>query len=305
MPYAIPANVGYEEKLLGPFNLKQSIYVVIGGSILFYVFTKGENIPAVWRTIIVIVTTLSTMGFAMFNLDTYLLNIFNFIRQNKKSSWISPAARQLMNIKSIRADAVWLQDNRILGLIQVKPINFAILNEEDQKTVIYGYLEFLNSLSFPIQIVMRSVNLDLEEYLAHTKRRIIKRDDREAMSYYKHFSEYLREYIKLNRINNRLFYIVVSIPKKADEKATIEELEARCETIMNTLAISGIVAERMNTHKLINFYSSYFTETLEIFQDFLSPITMYRKLWKEKPEKTDKYKGRYMSHREIKKPVQS
>ncbi len=303
MPYAIPSNVQYEEKLLGPFTLKQSVYVVIGGGILFYVFTRGENIPTVWRTVIIITTSLATMGFAMFDLDTYLLNVFNFLRSNKKSSWISPAARALMNVKSIRADAVWLSNNRVLGLVKVTPINFAILNEEDQKTVIYGFLEFLNSLSFPIQIVMRSVNLDLEEYLRHTKRRIIKRDDREALAYFKHFSEYLREYIQMNRINDRLFYVVVSIPKRSDEKATIEELETRLETVMNTLAICGISSERMNTHNLINFYSSYFTETFEIFSDFISPITMYRKMWKDKPATSDAYRGRYVTPAKLRRPA--
>ncbi|MFC2154385.1 hypothetical protein ACFLRC_02755 [Candidatus Altiarchaeota archaeon] len=302
MPYAIPQNVGYEEKLLGPFTLKQSVYVVIGGSIVFYVFTQGEDMPRAWRTLIVIVTSLVTMGFAMFNLDVWLLNFFNFIRSNKKSSWISPAARELMSIKSLRADAVFLKNNRVLGLIKVKPINFAILNEEDQKTVIYGFMEFLNSLNFPIQIVMRSINLDLEDYLRHLKRRITKRDDREALAYYQHFSKYLRDYIQMNKINDRLFYIVVSIYKKEDEKSTIQELEGRCETLMNTLGISGITSERMNTHQLINFYSTYFTETFEIFQDFIAPITMYRKMWKEKPKKTDKYKGRYVDLKKLKHP---
>jgi hypothetical protein len=68
------------------------------------------------------------------------------------ASWISTAARKLMEIKSIRGDAVYLKDGRVLGVVKIKPISFGVLSKEEQDTVIYGFLEFINSLNFPMQI---------------------------------------------------------------------------------------------------------------------------------------------------------
>lgn len=283
MPYAIPAQVRYEERLFGPFTVKQTAYIAIGGGIAGYAYMFSDWAAAV-KIIVSAVAGLLTVGFVMFNLDVWLVNILTFARAAKKTSWISPAARQLLGIGSVRADAVILKDNRVLGLIKVKPINFGVLGEEDKDTVIYGFLEFLNALNFPIQIVMRSVNLDLEDYLRQLKRRILQRDDKMALSYYDHFAEYMRSYISVNKINDRHFYIVITAEKQKNEKSTLDNLDGRCNTIMSTLSLSGIVSERMNTHQLINFFSSYFTETFEIYETFISPITMYRKMWKEAPK---------------------
>ena len=197
-----------------------------------------------------------------------------------------------MGVKSIRADAVYMKDNRLLGVIRVKPINFGVLSPQDRDTVIYGFLEFLNSLNIPIQIVMRSVNLDIEDYLRHLKRRIVQRDDKVALAYYEHFAEYMRSYIKVNKINDRHFYIIISGKKMKTEKETVDLLETQCSAIMLRLSLSGIVAERLNSRQLLNLYKSYFTDSFELYDSFISPITMYRKMWKEAPKPMKDMMGR-------------
>ena len=282
MSIAIPANIRYEEKIFGPLTLKQTGYLVIGAGIASYIYF-ASSFSTVMKNVGVVVVGLITAAFILFNLDIWLSNYFSFISHEKRTSWISPAARKLMNVKSIRADSVYLKENKVIGLLKVKPLNFGVLGEQDKDTVIYGFLSFLNSLNFQIQIVMRSVNLDLEDYLRHLKRRILHRDDKIALAYYEHFAEYMRTYIKANKINDRHFYIVMTVEKKGNEKTTIENLESACERIMNGLAKSGIVSERMNTQQLINLYSSYFTETFDVYDTYISPITIYRKMWKEAP----------------------
>ena len=283
MPYAIPQNVHYEEKVVGPFTLKESVYVGIGGAICMVTY-MNESIPTPARIMIIGAVGLFTIGLAKFNLDRLLLDYFNFFRSKKTMSWLSPAARELMDIKTIQGNSVFLKDGRILGTIRVKPINFAVMSEQDRDTVIYGFLNFLNALNFPIQIVMRSVNLDLDDYLTHIKRKIVKRDDKVALAYFEHFEDYMKQYISTNKICDRLFYVIVPGETKGDQKTIIENLGTRCDNIMATLSLSGIVADRLNTSQLINFYSSYFTETFEISESYISPITMYRMMWKESPQ---------------------
>jgi len=283
MPYKIPSDIRYEERLFGPLTIKQSVYALITVIMLMFLlfFSKLEFII---QMILVVIVGLMGIGFTMFNLDIYLLNYFFFMKENKESSWISPAARKLMEIKSIRADAVFLKDGRVLGVVKVKPINFGVLGKEDQDTVIYGFLEFINSLNFPCQIVMRSVNLDLSDYLSALKRRIVQRDDKMSLAYYEHFSEYMYDYIKTNKINDRLFYIIVPAKRFGDETKTILNLEDRSKSVIETLSLSGIIAERLGNKQLLNMYASYFTESFKLDEEFISPITMYRRMWSEAPK---------------------
>jgi hypothetical protein len=283
MPYAIPQNVHYEEKVLGPFTLKESIYVAIGTAIVLYTYIVLK-IAVAFKVVIIGTVGLITIGLAKFNLDRIILDYFNFFRAKKTLSWLSPAARELMEIKTIQGNSVFLKDGRVLGVVKVKPINFQVMSEQDRDTVIYGFLNFLNALNFPVEIVMRSVNLDLDDYLKHIKRKIVKRDDKVALAYFEHFEDYVKQYISANKICDRHFYVVVPGETKGDEKQVLENLENRCKNIQASLSLSGIVSDRLNTTQLINFYSSYFTETFEISESYISPITMYRMMWKESPQ---------------------
>jgi len=283
MPYKIPTAIKYEEKLFGPLTIKQSIYAGVAVAIVLYLlfFSSFDFIIKIFVSMIVIVLA---VGFIMFDLETILGNYVSFMRQEKEISWISPAARKLMNIKSIKADTEFFKNGDAIAVIRIIPINFGVLGKEDQDSVIYGFLQFLNSLNFPIQIVMRSVNLDLSDYLTNLKRRIIQRDDKMALAYYEHFSEYMYDYIKKNKVNDRLFYIAVPAKKHWDEREMIRNLDTRCKGIMETLSKSGIVAERLGNRELLNLYSSYFTQSFYIDEEYLSPITMYKKIWKDTSE---------------------
>ncbi len=282
MPYRIPTDIRYEERLFGPLTIKQSIYALITGAIVGFVLFFS-NLDFILKIFLTIGFGSVGVGFIWFDLENYLIHYVNYMRGKKSASWASPAARKLMDIKSIRADAVFLKTSGVLGVIKVKPINFGVLSRDDQDTVVYGFLQFLNSLNFSAQVVMRSVNLDLSDYLNSLKRRILKRDDKIALAYYEHFSEYMYDYIRTNKINDRLFYIVVPAKSHWDERQVIRSLDARCRTVIEALSRSGIVAERLDNKRLLALYSSYFTQTFNVDEEFLAPITLYRKMWKDTP----------------------
>lgn len=283
MPYKIPTEIRYEERLLGPLTIKQSIYAAIAAAIVLFVMFLAK-LDLILQLLISVITIVLAIGFIMFDLENYLKNYLYFMKRESEVSWISPAARGLMGIKAIKGDAVFLTTGRVLGVINVTPINFGVLNKEDQDTVIYGFLQFINSLDFPIQICMKSVNLDLDSYLSEIRRRILQRDDKMAMAYFEHFSKYLNEYIETNKIYDRLFYIVIPAKKHWDERQVLSNLESRCHDIIESLTHSGIIAERLDNKQLLKFYASYFTQIFLVEDEFLSPITMYRKVWAVKEE---------------------
>ena len=282
MPVVIPQEVKYEERFIGPLTIKQSIYAGIAAIIIVYIW-MFTNIFTAGKIILSLIVGGVATGFVMLNLDVMLLNLFAFLRVRKKASWLSPDAQGLLDIRDIRADTVFLKRGGAIGLIKVTPINFGMLSKEDQDSVIYGFLGFLNTINFPIQIVMKSINLDINDYLSALKQRIEERDDKIALAYYEHFASYMRDYIESTKINDRLFYIVVPAKKHWDEREVVRSLDTRCKNIMDALAFSGINSERLNTHMLLNLYASYFTETFWLDEDFVTGITMYRKMWKKVP----------------------
>lgn len=283
MPVVIPADTKYEERFIGPLNVKQSVYAGVAGAIVLYLWMFSD-LPSVIRILVSLALLALVAGVVMFNFDTFLVNFIAFSKLKKQSGWLSKDAQGLLDVQDIRVDTVFLRKGGAVGLIKVVPINYGMLSREDQEQVIYGFLEFLNTLGFPIQIVMKSVNLDINDYLTSLKHKIEERDDKISMAYYEHFSSYMRDYISSTKINDRLFYIVIPAKKHWDEGEVVRSLESRCGNIISALALSGINSERLNTQHLLNLYASYFTETFWLDEDFVTSVTMYRKMWKNAPK---------------------
>ncbi len=73
--------------------------------------------------------------------------------KNKKKS---PSTQKHLPIMEIKDDFVVLKDGTLRKVILVSSINFSLKSEEEQQAIIQGYVQFLNSIDFPLQIVIQS-----------------------------------------------------------------------------------------------------------------------------------------------------
>src|SRR5579872_4236805 len=69
-------------------------------------------------------------------------------------------------ILDIREDIVLMKGGNACLLIELQATNFALLSSEEQDAKVFGYAGLLNSLSFPVQIVIRSKQLNIMPYIA-------------------------------------------------------------------------------------------------------------------------------------------
>src|SRR5215469_8590406 len=53
------------------------------------------------------------------------------------------------------------------AILEVSATNYTLRSEEEQDQMIAGYRAFLKSLAFPIQILVRSQQLDMSAYVEH------------------------------------------------------------------------------------------------------------------------------------------
>src|SRR5688500_2695372 len=68
-------------------------------------------------------------------------------------------------ITEIKDGLVVLKDGRRRAVIAASAINFDLMSAQEREGVELSYQGFLNSLHFPIQIVIRSQRIDLDNYI--------------------------------------------------------------------------------------------------------------------------------------------
>ncbi len=72
------------------------------------------------------------------------------IRNTKNST------QRFTEIADIQGSIVTMNNGRSCIIIEVSSVNFALLSQEEQDTKVSAYASLLNSLSFPIEIIIRS-----------------------------------------------------------------------------------------------------------------------------------------------------
>lgn len=168
-------------------------------------------------------------------------------------------------------------------VIMVNSVNFGLKSEEEQTAIISQYQGFLNSLGFPIQIVLHSKKLDLTSYLKDLKDRIPQESNELVRYQIQEYVDFVEKLISIANIMDKKFFIVVShqLPASDMPKAGLlsyilgisrihlkvplskfetikEELEGKTNTVISGLASMGVSSQVLATKQIIElFYRTY------------------------------------------------
>jgi hypothetical protein len=70
-------------------------------------------------------------------------------------------------LSEVRDNMVIMTDGSFRAVVVCKSINFDLMSNREREGVEYSYQNFLNSLNYPIQILVRSQRIDIGPYIDH------------------------------------------------------------------------------------------------------------------------------------------
>lgn len=205
----------------------------------------------------------------------------------KKSKLKAPSTQQYLDIAEIKYNTVVMKDGTLRAILSVSSINFALKSEDEQNAIISAYVSFLNNLSTPLQIVVQSRDLNIQNYLDYLKRQEREQTNRLLKIQTAEYIEYIKELVSIGKIMNKKFFVVVTYNPAGDKRkgffallsealrpATVfklkeakflkykESLSRRVDSVASSLMSMGVEVSQLNTQELIElYYSSYNPET--------------------------------------------
>lgn len=275
MGYEIPKNLQYEEKILFNLSIWQALWIGLFGFLITTIFYQVP-IAFEFKAAISIVLGILGLGFAFLDFYSHTKNIAGFLVQPRQMGYTDKRMEKFLDVKKIENDSIHLKNGAVKAIVQVQPINFHILSTKHQQAIIQAYKDFLNSLDFPIQIVMRTVNLSLDDYLKTLEEKVRLQRKEKLAQQFKEFEEFMREYIEKNSIKNRLFYIVIPGETNSPfaKKNLEEQLDIRVKLCQEKLRNCNLVTKRLNTQELVSLLSTYFEGFIEVENEYQSLITI-------------------------------
>jgi hypothetical protein len=184
-----------------------------------------------------------------------------------------------LSVSEIKEGVVVVKDGSLRSVLAVSSINFDLKSSTEQEAIIFAYQRFLNSLDFPVQIVISTRKFDIKPYLEMLNRK--KNTERNTLlrNQIEDYLNFVGELVNVSNIMSKLFYIVIPFYAVESKKTGIlskiaaklnpqkniyqereqfetykNQLFQRVEEIKESLSGSGIRIVSLNTQELIEMY---------------------------------------------------
>ncbi len=122
-----------------------------------------------------------------------------------------------VDIKTIKDGVVVLNDGSMRAVLLVSSVNFDLKSSNEQVAIIGAYQNFLNSLDFPVQIVVSSRKLNITPYTEMLKERAREQRNELLKIQIVEYREFIKNLTEVTNIMSKFFYLVVPFSPIEDE----------------------------------------------------------------------------------------
>ncbi|MBI5620177.1 hypothetical protein HY949_00170 [Candidatus Gottesmanbacteria bacterium] len=122
---------------------------------------------------------------------------------------IRSTTQTFTEIADIDHDMVLFVDGSCAIVITTTAVNFGLLSEKEQEAIIYAYAGLLNSLSFPVQVLVRSQHKDISSYLKLLEDQEVKQKNPHLARSIKDYRAFVAATVKEKDVLDKKFYIVI------------------------------------------------------------------------------------------------
>lgn len=198
-----------------------------------------------------------------------------------------------VGLRAIQDSVVTLRDGQARAVLAVSSVNFGLIGAGEQEAVVASFAALLNGLTFPVQVLVRVLPVDLERYVAGLEGLAPQLSEPLAALARDH-ALFLRRLTRHRTLLERRFYLVVPAdgkaarrgwrPKRAnpsdpdDPADTLKQLTARCDELVRGLSRCGLSAHRLDDVELAQLFHQCWAPDQARVQRLRRALTEYTAL---------------------------
>ncbi len=187
----------------------------------------------------------------------------------KPTAPVKATTQDFVEVKLFSEDIVLLKDGSCVMVMETSAINFSLLAQEEQDSLIYAFSSLLNSLSFAIQIAIFSNKLNISDYLEYLNNKLKHQTNQVLVGWLNKYIEFIKQIVTKNTVLKKRFFIVIpfsalemGVKGAVGSSLTPEYVFARAKTslypkkdhVLRLLARVGLRAQVLTKAELVNFF---------------------------------------------------
>lgn len=196
------------------------------------------------------------------------------------SKKIGASTQKFIEVSDIVDDVVFFKNGDACSVIETSSVNFFLLSQDEQNARIYGYMGLINSLSFPIQILIVSRKIDMSSYISMLGERIQQVSSPRVQEHLTQYRSFIQELVSGGELLDKSLYVVVPFSrlelgpsaakgggsKKASYVKRVQEaLSTKKSSVVEQIVRMGLSARVLPREELIKlYYELYNHETISL-----------------------------------------
>ena len=204
-------------------------------------------------------------------------------KKKKKKGTNKPSTQAHLPIAEIKDGVVVLKDGTIRSVLMISSINFALKSDDEQNAIISSYVGFLNSIDFPLQVLVQSRRLQIQPYLDELLKMEKGQKNELLQMQIADYRAFVGELVDIGQIMTKRFYVVVPYDPLSNRKKSFwtrfkevlrpassvrlkeerfqkrkKDLDIRVRHVYSGLEGIGLKVVQMDSQSLIElYYSTY------------------------------------------------
>lgn len=191
------------------------------------------------------------------------------------------STQKYVDVEEVKDGVISMKNGSFRAVLMVSAINFDLKSTEEQDAIISQYQNFINSLDFPVQILISSRKLNIEPYLEYLQNQEKKLNNELLIFQISEYRKFIKNLTDMSGIMSKFFYLVVPFspvesvkgnflenlfggPKGSEErkKQAFEiyknQLWQRVDQVSAGLSGTGVKVAPLKTEEIIELlYNSY------------------------------------------------
>ncbi len=178
-------------------------------------------------------------------------------------------ARAQIGIQSVNNGVIEIEESKYRLILKTSSVNFELLSETEQDTLLDNFQGFLNTLSMPLQLCVRVREVDIDTYLSQLEATLTTSTELFYQRQLSTYAEYIRSLVTGNKILSRSFYIVICLDSNPEttRKDIEAELDLRHGIIASALERLGLNCRPLSTIEVL----TYLSETYQLGKAKIQP----------------------------------
>lgn len=182
-----------------------------------------------------------------------------------------------LDIDDIIDDLVLLKTGWVALVMSTTAVNFDLLSEAEQDATIYAYGAFLNSLSFPLEVLVRSKKADITSYFNSLEEAESAQPNPDLKRQIQKYKDFIQSTVQQRTVLDKKFYLIINfsplemgikgaLSKKPTQAKGKNEMLAQAKAalapkrdhIIKQTARLGLTTRQLTTQELVElFYDIY------------------------------------------------